>query len=145
MSTVGGLRRILLLGPAFHQRVERAQLILRQRLERKKIQGAGIAVAQVAVEHGQVVDKAFAAGRGRGRNNGMPRADMVCGQRLMAVQPLYAALFQHTADGSGPGQAGGCVVRLGGRKKPMAGNLPSQLFRRQQCGDIFPNRHVSAT
>lgn len=133
-----------LLGPAFYQRVERAQLVLRQRLERKKIQSARVTVAQIAVEHGQVVDKAFAAGRGRGRNYGMPCADVVCGQGLMAVKPLYAALLKHAADGGRPRQAGGRIVRLGGCKQPVAGNLPSQLFRRQQCGDIFPNRHVSA-
>ena len=133
-----------LAGPALHQSVERAQLVLRQRLERKEIQGAGVAVAQVAVEHGQVVDEAFAAGRGRGRNNGVPGSDMVCGQRLMAVQPGDAALLEHPADGGGPGQAGRGVARLYRCKNAVAGDLRPQFFRRQQRGDIFPDRHVAA-
>ena len=75
----------------------------------------------------------------------MPGADMVCGQGLMAVQPRDAALFKNLADGCGPGQAGGRIVRLCGCKQPVAGNLLPQLFRRQQGGDIFSNRHGVAT
>ena len=117
-----------LLGPALHQSVERAKLILRQSLEREEIQGAGITVAQVAVEHGQVVDKAFAAGRGRGCNNGMPGADVVCGKGLMAVKPVDAALLKGTADGCGPGQACGRVAWLHRRKELVARDLRAQLF-----------------
>ena len=134
-----------LLGPALHQSVERAKLILRQSLEGEEIQGAGVTVAQVAVEHRQVVDKAFAAGRGRGRNNGMPGADVVCGKRLMAVKPVDTALLQGTADGSGPGQARGRVAWLHWRKELVARDLRTQLLRRQQRRNIFPHRHRAAT
>ena len=90
-------------GPCGGEGVEGRKLILSQGLEGKKIQGARIGVAQVALQHGQVVNKAFAAGRWCCGHDGVPGADVVCGQSLMAVQALNAALLKGTAYGCGPG------------------------------------------
>ena len=130
------------LGPCGCQGVEGGKLVLRQGLERKKIEGARVGVAQMALQHGQVVDEAFAAGRGRGRHNGVPRANVVRGQRLMAVQSGDAALLKDAADGRGPGQARLRVLRLGGGQQAVASDLPAKPFRSQQGGNIGTDRHL---
>ena len=131
-----------ILGPCGGKGVKGGKLILRQGLERKKIEGARVGVAQMALQHGQIVDEAFAAGRGRGRHNGVPGADMIRGQGLMAVQSGYAALLKDAADGRGPGQARLGVLRFGCGQQAMAGDLPAKLFGSQQGGNIGTDRHL---
>ena len=133
------------LGPCGGEGVKGRKLVLGQGLERKKIQGACVGVAQVAFQHGQVVNEALAAGRGRGCHNGVPGADMVCGQGLMAIEARDAALFKGTAYGRGPGQARGGIPGFGRRQQTVAGNLPTQFFRGQQGGDVRTHRHDTDT
>ena len=94
------------LGPGRGQGREGRQLVLGQGLERKEIERPGVGIVQMALQHGQIVDQAFAAGRGRCHHHGMPGADVVRGQGLMAVK-ADAALLQQIADGARPRQAAG--------------------------------------
>ena len=141
VAVVKGGRGPGLLGPACDQALQPGQLVLGQGLEREKIEGAGLAVAQVAFQYGQVVDQALAAGRGRGHHHGMPGADMVRGQGLMAVKAAQAAFLQRAPDGRRPGQA---AFRVYGRTRGLAAMVPylrPQFVRSQQGPDIFSDAH----
>ena len=141
VAVVKGGRGPGLLGPACDQALQPGQLVLGQGLEREKIEGAGLAVAQMALQHRQIVDEALAAGRGRGHHHGMPGADVVRGQGLMAVKAAQTALLQRAPDGRGPGQA---AFRIDGRPRGLAAVMPylrPQLVRGQQGPDVFSDAH----
>ena len=141
VAVVEGGRGPGLLGPAGDQALQPGQLVLGQGLEREKIEGAGLAVTQMAFQHRQVVDQALAAGRGRGHHHGMPGADVVRGQGLMAVKAAQAAFLQRAPDGRGPRQA---AFRVHGRTRGLAAVVPHlrpQLVRGQQGPDIFSDAH----
>ena len=141
VAVVKGGRGPGLLGPAGDQALQPGQLVLGQGLEREKIEGAGLAVAQMALQDRQIVDEALAAGRGRGHHHGMPGADVVRGQGLMAVKAAQTALLQRAPDGRGPGQA---AFRIDGRPRGLATVMPylrPQLVRGQQGPDVFSDAH----
>ena len=114
------------LGPGCGQGREGRQLVLGQGLERKEIERPGVGIVQMALQHGQVVDQAFAAGRGRCRHHGMPGADVVRGQGLVAVE-AHAALFQQFVHGARPRQAAGREHRFRAGQQAVMGDLAAHF------------------
>ena len=124
------------LGPGGGQGREGRQLILGQGLERKKIQRPRLGIVQMAFQHGQIINKALAAGRGCGHHHGMPGADVVCGQGLMAVQ-AHVAFFQQPVHGARPGQAAGRENGFRAGQQTMMRDLTAQPGGGQQRGHVF--------
>ena len=80
------------------QTVQLGELILRERLRRKQIQGPRGRIPDDGVEHGDVVAERLAGGGGSGDHHVAARERMLDGDRLVGIELLDAARLEHPAE-----------------------------------------------